>query len=206
MTFRVGHGALCPLQDRNGHMLVHSARSSAPWKFYFTLGYAVAGQESESWKSDIFSLMLEIRKKDERKKLWKYSNKGWILFVFRTSTWLSVGTSRDEVPETIKETINTKKCLISVIWSMNGIHSLFDLSKGTTYNSAFFSDWVLLDLVEHFCAQRRRDTVKSIFVHLNKASRPNSKQSCEGLEGICARRVPHHAYNPNQAPNDFFFG
>jgi hypothetical protein len=46
--------------------------------------------------------------------------------------------SRDEVPERIKQKIDMEKCLLSTIWSANGIHSLLDVPKGTTYNTTFF--------------------------------------------------------------------
>jgi hypothetical protein len=60
-------------------------------------------------------------------------------------------TSRDEIPEKINK-IDTEKYVISIIWSVNGIQSLLDLPKGTTYNSAFFCDCVMSDLVENLCA------------------------------------------------------
>jgi hypothetical protein len=54
--------------------------------------------------------------------------------------WVS---SRDEVPERVSQKINAGKCLILLLWSVNGIHSLVDVPKGNTYNSAFFCDTIV---------------------------------------------------------------
>jgi hypothetical protein len=40
--------------------------------------------------------------------------------------------SRDEVPERITQQIDAQECLLSVLWSVTGIHSLIDVPKGTT--------------------------------------------------------------------------
>jgi hypothetical protein len=47
------------------------------------------------------------------------------------AVWAS---SRDEIPEKIKQKIDIEKYLISIIWSINGIHSLLDVPKGIVYN------------------------------------------------------------------------
>jgi hypothetical protein len=56
--------------------------------------------------------------------------------------------SRDEVSQRIKQKIETEKCLVSIPWSVNAIPSLFDLPRGTTYNTAFFTDAVMPSLIE----------------------------------------------------------
>jgi hypothetical protein len=78
---------------------------------------------------------------------------------------------------------------------MNEIHSSLDMVKGITYNSAFFCDCVVSDLVENFCADRHKNTLKGIVVHLDNAHPHNSKQSCQSLEGFHAHRIPDLAYS-----------
>jgi hypothetical protein len=63
----------------------------------------------------------------------------------------------------------------------------------------------LSDLIENFCAQNRRKTLRSIFVHFGTACPHNSRRSCECIERFRARRVPHPAYSSEMALNDFFF-
>jgi hypothetical protein len=49
----------------------------------------------------------------------------------RDSIWAQ---SRDEVPERISQKIDSEKSLISVLWSVNGMHSLEDVPTGTTHD------------------------------------------------------------------------
>jgi hypothetical protein len=46
----------------------------------------------------------------------------------------------DEIPGKIKQKIDTEKCLISVLLSVNWIHSLPEVPKGTLYDTTFFRD------------------------------------------------------------------
>jgi hypothetical protein len=39
----------------------------------------------------------------------------------------------------IKQTIDLEKCLVSVVWLVNGIHSLLDVLEGIASHSTFFS-------------------------------------------------------------------
>jgi hypothetical protein len=112
--------------------------------------------------------------------------------------------SRDEVPETIKQKIDIENCLISIIWSVNGIHSLLNVSKYIVDNSTFFYDSVVSDLVESTCAHNRRKTLKCIKVYFDDACPHNSKKFTEYLEQFRVRGVPHPDYRLNLAPNYFF--
>jgi hypothetical protein len=57
----------------------------------------------------------------------------WILLEYsQDGVWPA---SRDEVTETRMTTIDTEKCMISVIWSISGIHSPFALIKGMKWQA-----------------------------------------------------------------------
>jgi transposase len=60
------------------------------------------------------------------------------------------------------------------------------------------------DLFENICTHNRKKILKNIMVHLDDARPHNSRKSTEYLEQFGARRVPHPAYSPYLAPNDFF--
>jgi hypothetical protein len=70
----------------------------------------------------------------------------FFLYYLRGSIW---AVSRDELPQRIKQKTDTEKCLVSVLWSVNGIYSLLDVPKGTTYNTEFFTNAVMSDLIEN---------------------------------------------------------
>jgi hypothetical protein len=97
-----------------------------------------------------------------------------------------------------------EKCPISVIWSVNGIHSLLDVPKGTAYNTTFFCDVGFPDLLANVRARSRRRTLKGILVHLDNGLPHNSTKSNECLTEFHARTVSHPVYSPDRVPNDFF--
>jgi hypothetical protein len=85
-------------------------------------------------------------------------NGSWFLLYYpRDSAWPA---SRDEPPQRIKQKIGAGKCLISVPWSVNGIHNLLDVPKRTTHNTVFFLDALMPCLIENIWSQTRRNTGK----------------------------------------------
>jgi hypothetical protein len=100
--------------------------------------------------------------------------------------------------------IYIEKCLISVFWSVNGIHSLLDVPKGSTYNTAFFCDQVVPSLVQGITSHGRRKPVQGFMIHFDNASPHNSRRSRECLGSYRATRLLHPAYSPDPAPSDFF--
>jgi transposase len=112
--------------------------------------------------------------------------------------------SADQLPVRVKQTIDTEKCLISILWSVNGIHSLLDIPKGESYNSAFFCNAVIPSLVENICSQSRRKSLRGLYLHLDNARPHNSRESNECLKATKAKRIIHPAYSPDLAPSDFF--
>jgi hypothetical protein len=105
-------------------------------------------------------------------------------YYFRDLVWAA---SRDEVPQHIKQRIDMEKCLISILWSVNGIHSLFDVFKGTVYNIAFFTDAIMPNLTEKVRSRTRRRTLKGWSIHMDNA-RPHSSGRAQGL--IEASKAP----------------
>jgi hypothetical protein len=103
--------------------------------------------------------------------------------------------SRDEVPVHIKQIIGTDKCLISVLWSVNWIHSFVDILKGESYNSSFFGFVIVPGLVEDICSGSRRRSLKDFYVHLDSACPHNLSQANNCLRGTKAQRMPQLAYS-----------
>jgi hypothetical protein len=111
---------------------------------------------------------------------------------------------RDEISKII-EKIDTEKYLISITWFVNGIHNLRDVSKRTIYDSLFFYDSVISDLVQSICATSWRRIFKAFKTHLENACSHNSKKSHECLEGSRALRIVHPIDSLDLPSNDFFF-
>jgi hypothetical protein len=117
------------------------------------------------------------------------------------SAW---ATSRDELPERVSPKIGIEKGVISVFWSANGSHSLFDVPKGSTYNTAFFCDQVIPSLVQRITSRGRRKALQGFMIHFDNVSPDNSRRPRECLGSYRATRLQHQAYSPGLAPSDFF--
>jgi hypothetical protein len=68
--------------------------------------------------------------------------------------------SRDMDPERIRRKIDTELRLISVLWSVNGIHHLIDVPPGMKYNSSSFCDVDMPGLIQNMTSRSRRKTLK----------------------------------------------
>jgi hypothetical protein len=55
----------------------------------------------------------------------------FFLYYLCDSIWAA--SRDDELPQRIRQKIDTEKCLISILWSVNGIYSLLDVFKGRRY-------------------------------------------------------------------------
>jgi hypothetical protein len=112
--------------------------------------------------------------------------------------------SRDELPERIKRKIDRGKCLISLLWSVNGIHYFIDVPPEMKYSSSFFCDTVMPGLIQNNTFNNRRKMLKLFFIHLDNAHPHNSKQSQRCIQASKARRLPDLVYRPDLGPTDFF--
>jgi hypothetical protein len=73
------------------------------------------------------------------------------------SIWAS---SRDETPKRASQKSDTEKCLISLLWSANGIYSLFNVLKGSTHNSTLFCD-IVVPKIQHLRNSSERYLVQN---------------------------------------------
>jgi hypothetical protein len=117
------------------------------------------------------------------------------------SAWIG---SRDELPVQIKPEIQAEKCLISVIWLVNGIDSLVEVPKGESYSSAHFYDVVVPSLADDIGSRSRRKSLKGLYVHSDNARPHNSRQSIDCPQATKARGMAQSADNPGLTPSDFF--
>jgi hypothetical protein len=74
-------------------------------------------------------------------------------------------TSRDAIPETTMTKMNVEKGMISIIWSISGIQSLYALTKGMKckYNSQYFCQLVIPDIQQYICSSSRRKNIERYF-------------------------------------------
>jgi transposase len=90
-----------------------------------------------------------------------------------------------------------------IICGSTRIKSLLYVPKGMKYNTSFFIESVVPDLVEHICQESRRQTLRGIMVHLDDARPYNSRKSETALTETKAHRIPAPVYSPDRSPTDF---
>jgi hypothetical protein len=180
------------------HEVLHLQKFNLRWVPHSLSDDQKAGRVSISGE------MLRILESEERHNFDTILTGDESRFYFEHHYPAALSETRDLVPTRTEQTIDTENCLISVIWSVNGIHSLLDVSKGTTYNSTFFCQSVLPDLIRNLGAHSRRRTLKGLFVHLDNACPHNSRESSQCLKDFHVIRMPQPAYSPDLSPSDFF--
>jgi hypothetical protein len=72
------------------------------------------------------------------------------------------------------------------------------------YNTTFFVESVIPDLVKHVCQESLRKTLRGICVHLDNTPPCNSRKSEPVLTATKSRRIPAPVYSPDLSPSDFF--
>jgi hypothetical protein len=129
-------------------------------------------------------------------------NESW--FYYKHPHDLTWAPSRATLPTRKVQKIQTKKRLVSIIWSTSGIQILLALTAGMRHNTELFYVSVLLDIERNLCDGKRRKTVRGIYLHLDNAPTHNTKRSRQEIGRTKATRVVHPAYSPGTAPSDFF--
>jgi hypothetical protein len=128
-------------------------------------------------------------------------------FFFRCPGDSVLAASRGELPQSIKQKIDTEKCLVSIPWSVNEIPSLLNVFKGTTYNTAFFTDAVMPSLIENVRSRTRRKMLKRWLIPMDNARHHNPGRAQRYIEASRAGHLPYPASSPDPARTDvFLFG
>jgi hypothetical protein len=71
--------------------------------------------------------------------------------------------------------IQTKRCLVSIVESIPGIHNLLVLPARMPYDAESFSPAVLPDIERNLCDGKRRKTLRAVYPHLENAPAHNTK-------------------------------
>jgi hypothetical protein len=109
----------------------------------------------------------------------------------------------EELSQRIRQKIDGEKCLVSILWSVNGIRSLLDVPKETTDNTAFLTDVVMPSLIENVRARTRRKTLNGWLIHTDNVRPHNSSRAQRCIKGSSAERLPGPDYNSAQTWPDW---
>jgi hypothetical protein len=95
------------------------------------------------------------------------------------------------------------KCLVFIICSTSGIHSLLASPAWMRYDAEFFYASVMTDIEKNLCDGKRRKTLRGVHLYLANAPTHNAKRSRQEISRTKATRVVHPAYSHDAAPSDF---
>jgi hypothetical protein len=131
-------------------------------------------------------------------ELCEFLDRGGVAGLLEYSHYRLSAASRDDAPETRITKVHTEKCIISIIWSISEIHSLFAFAKGPRSNSHHFCQQSIPDIHQRISSSSRRKSLQEIFLDFDNAPAHNSRLSSENIESAKAQRAPHPPSDPDQ--------
>jgi hypothetical protein len=96
--------------------------------------------------------------------------------------------------------------MVSILSSINVIHSFLDVPKGATRDTAFCTDAVIPSLIEIVWSRTRRKMLNGWLIRIDHARLHNSGRAQRCIEGSRAECLAHLTYSPYLATSGFFFG
>jgi histone-lysine N-methyltransferase SETMAR len=111
--------------------------------------------------------------------------------------------SLDDVSINIKESIGSRKVMVTFLWSKHGVHLIDFLPQSETFTSAYFV--TVLDQLQDKIAQRRPvNKLNGMYLHLDNASPHRAGNTKTHVRNLGLTMLPHPPYSPDIAPTDFF--
>jgi hypothetical protein len=115
-----------------------------------------------------------------------------------------LGSIERHTSDSKAQTIQTKTCLVSIIWSTSGIHTLLALRAGMRDDGEFFCAFGLADIEKNLCDGKHRKMLRGAYIHLDYAPAHKANRSRQEIARTKATRVVYPSHSPDAAPNDFF--
>jgi hypothetical protein len=139
-------------------------------------------------------------------------NDGWQHLVTGDESWFFFDTSpcrmwtlsKDDITTKSRQQIQSKKCLVTIIWNPTGFYVVDRLPNDTKMNNADYITNILTPLEEAIFPQKMAPHQKRPVTHLDNCSVHTSRASIEWLEEHGMPRMPQPPYSLDLAPNDFY--
>jgi histone-lysine N-methyltransferase SETMAR len=111
---------------------------------------------------------------------------------------------RADVPMNAKRTVSSKKTMVSVYFSRQGIISIEFLPRKQKYNSLFFTETILPSIEDKLAERRPELRARGAHLHIDNAKPHTARRSTEEIRRMGINQVPQPPYSPDLAPCDFF--
>jgi hypothetical protein len=104
----------------------------------------------------------------------------------------------------VRRLINTPKIMVTVFWNSSGFYVNRFLESGTSFKSAFFTDYVFSDIerlpILHTAVQQKQKFV----LHMDNSPVQKSIAVTEKVASLRLALAPHSQYSPDLTPSNFF--
>jgi histone-lysine N-methyltransferase SETMAR len=128
-------------------------------------------------------------------------DESWILFENpHKQQWIDKGADRPTAP---KQTIATRKALLTVFFSAQHVWIVHVLEEKETMTAATFIEKILQPLAAKIGAATPA-LPKPLLLHFDNASPHKAKVTQEAIERLGFEVIEHPPYSPDLAPADFF--
>jgi hypothetical protein len=89
---------------------------------------------------------------------------------------------REEVPPNVKRMVCSKKMMLSAYFSRAGFVSIEFIHQGQNYNSHFFAEFILPNIVENISVARPKLKATATHLHIDNAKPHISRLSLQKIE------------------------
>jgi hypothetical protein len=126
-------------------------------------------------------------------------------FTLELQQCAKLGTSREDVPQRVRQQIATRKFMLTVIWGVDGFHVVNLMTSQRSFVSQYFIDNILVPLIEETFPQGMHPHARRRHLHLNNCRVHFSRAAEQFIAQNHISRVPQLAYSPDLARSDFWF-
>jgi histone-lysine N-methyltransferase SETMAR len=130
------------------------------------------------------------------------SDESWFFLSYSSDgMWVK---DRSEVEIAEKQSIYSKKIMISIFWNFHNLFLVDCVPVGETYDSDFVIDTLFPKLEAEALNHRPSRGLKSFYLHWDNARPHISCATSEQVERLFGGVLKHPPYSPDVAPSDFF--
>jgi hypothetical protein len=124
-------------------------------------------------------------------------DESWFTFELQQSAkWR---TSREDVPQRVRQQIGTRKFMLTLIWGVEGFHVVDLMTSQRSFDSQYFADNIMVPLVQKVFPKGRNPYARRLSFHLDHCRVHFSRVIEQFIAQNHISRVPQPAYSPDLA-------
>lgn len=129
-------------------------------------------------------------------------DKSWVYFEYQARVMHN--SSSEKVPPRTSYNISSKKCMITIAFSGDGLYCINSLPKGTKFNQEYFIDNALSTFSETIKRNKKKRSLKKIHVNMDNSTFHNGFKSINFLKEPKLNRTPYPMYSSDISLCDFW--